>query len=1057
MIKKFIERPVLSTVISILIVLLGYLGIVELPIERFPDIAPPTVTVEANYPGANAETILKSVVTPIEEAINGVEGMSYISSVSSNAGTARIYVYFELGTDADIAAVNVQNRVAKVTNQLPQVVMQTGVETKKVQNSTLMFAAIYSKNEDFDYNFLDNYAKINLVPILQRINGVSDVDAFGMRDYSMRVWLKPDKMAAYGLLPDDVARAIQEQNIEAAPGKFGENSFEVFEYTIRYKGTFYEEQEYENIIIRSEGNGDFLRLKDVADIELGAFSYMSTNITQDYPSVAFAIKQTSDSNANDIIIEIVETLKEAAKDFPPGVEYVIPMNSKDFLDESISQVLITLVLAFILVFLVVLAFLQDFRATLIPSLAVPVAIIGTFFFLNLFGFSINMLTMFAMVLAIGIVVDNAIVVVEAVYVKLDEGVESSFKAAVMAMNEIMGAIISSTLVLAAVFLPVTFLGGPTGLFYSQIAITLTIAVIISAINALTLSPALCALFLKPLHKRKTKHYKSLSFRLSTVFNKVFDKITDRYVYLVNVFMKKMWIPLLFLVGCACVALLLFKNTPTGFIPAEDQGIIFCDLELPPGTTLERTTKIGTQVNQIIAEMPIVEARMMVNGYSLLSGANGSSRAFIVIKLKHWKERTQDEDHIDAVVRQLYGAVAHIKEANILFFTPPTVPGFGNSSGFEFQVQDRTGGDLRDMEDQAKIFLMKLNQRPEIAYAVTSFSTQYPQYEMTVNVEKVKEAGMDVSMLFSTMQAYFGSRYISDFNRFGKQYRVVIQAKPEERATIEALNQIYVRNNEGESVAISQFVEMTKTNGPDVVERFNLFNAAKVMGAAAPGYSSGDAIAVIEEVAQGLPTGFGYEFSGMTREERKSGGDSFIVFLLSLVFVYFLLSAQYESYIIPFAVILSLPVGILGAILFINLFNIENNIYFQVALIMLIGLLGKNAILIVEYALQNRQKGASLIKAATDAARIRLRPIIMTSFTCVLGLLPLMLASGAGALGNRSIGTGAVGGMFIGTVLGVFVIPALFVIFQRLQERLQGKETSHNVATREGLLSETHQV
>ncbi|WP_282036369.1 efflux RND transporter permease subunit [Saccharicrinis aurantiacus] len=1037
MIQKFIERPVLSTVISILIVLLGYMGITGLPIEQFPDIAPPTVTISATYPGANSETILKSVVTPIEEAINGVEGMSYISSSSSNSGSAKISVFFELGTDPDIAAVNVQNRVAKVTNKLPQVVVQTGIETKKVQNSVLMFASVYSENPDYDFNFLDNYAKINLIPVLQRIEGVADVDAFGARDYSMRIWLKPDKMAVYGLLPDDVARAIQEQNIEAAPGKFGENSFEVFEYTIRYKGTFSEEKEYENIIIRTEGNGDFLRLRDVADIELGAFSYMSTNVTEGNPSVAFGIKQTAGSNANDIIIELEQALDEAAKDFPPGVHYVIPMNTKDFLDESISQVLITLAIAFVLVFLVVLVFLQDFRATLIPSIAVPVAIIGTFFFLEVFGFSINMLTMFAMVLAIGIVVDNAIVVVEAVYVKLDEGVESARKASIMAMKEIIGAIISGTLVLAAVFLPVTFLGGPAGMFYSQIAITLTISVIISAVNALTLSPALCALFLKPVHKRKTKNYKSITVKLGDGFNKSFDKITDKYVSTVEVFLKKMWIPILFLIICVVGTVWLFNTTATGFIPAEDQGTIYCDIELPPGSTLERTTAIGEQLDDIIAAMPIVKTRMFINGFSLMSGTNGSSRAFAVIKLNPWDERTKDNEQVNAVVKQLYGAVAHIKEANILFFTPPTVRGFGNNSGFEFQLQDKTGGDLKNMEAKAQAFLMELNKRPEVAYAITTFSTKYPQYEMEVNVEKVKEAGLDVSTLFSTMQAYFGSRYISDFNRFGKQYRVVIQARPEERATAEALNNIYIRNGKNESVAISQFVSMTKTNGPDLVERFNLFNAAKIIGAAAPGYSSGDAIKAIEEVAETLPTGFGYEFSGMTREERKSGGDSAIVFALSLIFVYFLLSAQYESYIIPFSVLLSLPVGVFGAIVFINLFGIENNIYFQVALIMLIGLLGKNAILIVEYALQNRRNGDSLYKSAVDAARVRLRPIIMTSFTCVLGLIPLMVATGAGAMGNKSIGTGAVGGMFIGTVLGVFVIPTLFVIFQSLQERIKG--------------------
>jgi HAE1 family hydrophobic/amphiphilic exporter-1 len=1045
MLRRFIERPVLSTVISILIVILGVLGLISLPVQQFPEIAPPTVQISASYPGANAETVLKSVVVPIEEAVNGVEGMTYMSSSSSNDGAATIDVYFELGTDADIAAVKVQNRVATVNSKLPQQVVQSGVTTEKVQNGVLMFLSMYSENDDFDATFVENYARINMIPLIKRINGVGSANVFGSKDYSMRIWLKPDKMAVYGLSPQDIVYALNEQNIEAAPGKFGENSSQSFEYVIRYKGKLSKVEEYENIILRSEGNSNFLRLKDVAKVELGAFNYSTQNKTLGYPSVALAVYQTAGSNAQQIIKDVEKVLEDAEKDFPPGIKYVVPFNSNDFLDASIDHVVQTLIEAFLLVFLVVFIFLQDFRSTLIPAIAVPVAIVGTFFFLQLFGFSINMLTLFALVLAIGIVVDDAIVVVEAVHAKLDNGVKGAKKATVSAMNEITGAIISITLVMSAVFVPVSFLEGPTGAFYQQFALTLAVAIVISAINALTLSPALCALLLKP-HDPTEEHKKGVMSRFYTAFNTGFDAVTERYGKSVGFLIKRKWLAGIILAIFVALAGWFFKTTPTGFIPNEDQGMIFCDITLPPGSTLDRTADVSQKVDEIVREMGVVKERMFVNGFSLLSGTVGGSKAFGVIKLHEWSKRKEDHEKVKAVVGQLFAKTAGISEAQILFFTPPTVMGYGNADGFEMRLQDKTNGSFDGLMANAGKFLAALNQRPEIQYAITSFNTGFPQYEMEVNVEKVKEAGISVSSLFSTLQGYYGSWYAADFNRFGKQYRVMIQADPEDRATAESLNNIYIRNAREELVAVSQFVTLTKVNGPDVVNRFNLFNSATINGNVNPGYSTGDAIQAIQEVAAAtLPSSYGYEFSGMTREEQKAGNKAIVVFVLSLIFVYFLLSAQYESYILPFSILLSLPIGIFGGIFFVKLAGLDNNIYFQVALIMLIGLLAKNAILIVEFALQRRRQGMAIFQAAVEGAKARLRPILMTSFAFILGLMPLMLSSGAGAIGNRSIGTGAVGGMLIGTLFGVFVIPAFYVVFQILQEKISGAPKVEEIA------------
>ncbi len=1042
MIKTFIERPVLSTVISILITILGVLGLMSLPIEQYPDIAPPTVQVSAFYTGADAETVLNSVIIPLEEEINGVEGMTYMSSTASNNGSASISVFFEQGIDADIAAVNVQNRVSRATSKLPSVVIQTGVTTIKRQTSALLFFSLFSDNKEYDETFVQNYAKINIVPLLQRVKGVGQVNIFGAKDYSMRIWIDPQKMAMYNIVPSDVQAALREQNIEAAPGKFGENAEGVYEYTMKYKGRLSQVSEYENIIVKSAGNGEFLRLKDVATIELGAFNYTSKNMGMGKPGVAGGIFQTSGSNAQEVTAEVMKILEDAKKDFPKGLDYVVPFNVNTFLDASIEKVVITLLEAFILVFIVVFVFLQDFRSTLIPVIAVPVAIIGTFFFMNLFGYSINMLTLFAIVLSIGIVVDDAIVVVEAVHAKLDQGAKSGKEATVSAMSEITGAIISITLVMSAVFVPVTFIKGSSGIFYQQFAITLAIAILISAVNALTLSPALCALFLKP-HKESEHGEAKLKERFKMAFNTSFDTMQGKYNRILQVLMKRKWITGVILLLATVTAFYLFKVTPSGFIPSEDRGIIMADISLPPGSTLEQTQKIVNSYDSIVNSMDIVEARLNVVGFSLLNGVNGGSYAFAIVKLKDWSERKDKNQSVDAVVGQLFAKTAGIKDAKLIFFTPPSVQGFGSSDGFEFKLQNKGDDSWIEMGNVSGQFLQELNKRPEIQYALTSFNPNFPQYQLDINIEKIKDAGLTVSEIFNTLQGYYGGLYTTDFNRFGKQYRVMIQAKPEDRATPETLDNIFIRNNNNESVAISQFVSLKRVYGPEFVSRYNLLNAIAITGKSNPGYSTGDAIKAVEEVAAlHLPKNYDYEFSGMTLEEILAGGQAIWVFLLSLVFVYFLLAAQYESYILPLSVLFSLPVGVAGAIGFINLAGLENNIYFQVTLIMLIGLLAKNAILIVEFALQRRRHGMSLYESAIQGAKARLRPIIMTSFAFIFGMLPLVFAGGVGAVGNRSIGTGAAGGMLIGTLVGVLVIPVLFVIFQSLQERI-GKKPSED--------------
>ena len=1037
MLKIFIERPVLSTVISVILVILGILGLTSLPISQYPEIAPPTVQVSASYQGANAEVVMNSVIVPLEEQINGVENMTYMTSTASNDGSGKITVYFKLGTDPDLAAVNVQNRVSKATPLLPAEVTKAGLTTSKQQSSMVMVFALTSTNKSFDGTFLQNYANINLLPQVKRINGVGEASAFGLQDYSMRIWLKPDVMASYGLVPDDINAALAEQNIEAAPGKLGENSNQSFQYVLKYKGRLKKPVEYENIVIRSAKNEQILRLKDVARIELGALSYSNTSETNGLPSIAMAVYQSAGSNAHEMIKEVEKTIEEASKTFPPGIKVVPIFSANEFLDVSIEKVVHTLIEAFILVFIVVFIFLQDFRSTLIPAIAVPVAIVGTFFFLQLFGFTINLLTLFALVLAIGIVVDDAIVVVEAVHAKLGHGAKSAKGATLEAMSEISGAVISITLVMAAVFVPVTFITGSTGVFYKQFGLTLAISIIISAVNALTLSPALCALLLKP-HSDSDHQPKGFVQRFYSAFNTGFDSMTNKYKSSVQFLSAKKWLAMIGIALFAGLFWFLLKTTPSGFVPNEDQSFIMADISLPPASSLERTEQIADQLATMARALPEVESVTRIGGTGLLSGAGGSY-GILFMKLKHWSQREGQEHSVGAVTGKLFGMTAGIKGANVIFFAPPTLQGFGNSSGFEFQLQDKTGGDISKFVEVNGKFLGALNQRPEIQYATTFFNTNFPQYEVDVNVAKCKEANIGVDAVLSTLQGYYGGLYASNFNEFGKQYRVMIQADAIYRGNAESLNSIYVRTNNNVMAPVSEFVTLKRTYGPESINRFNLFTSISITGAPKPGYSTGDAIKAIQEVgAQTLPAGYGYEFSGLSREEISSGSQTVFIFILCLVFVYFLLSAQYESYIIPFAVLLSLPVGLAGAFLFAKIFNVENNIYLQITLIMLIGLLAKNAILIVEFAVMRRKGGLSITEAAIEGATARLRPILMTSFAFILGLVPLMLATGAGAEGNRSIGTGAVGGMLIGTIFGVFVIPVLFIIFQSLQERIGKK-------------------
>jgi len=925
--------------------------------------------------------------------------------------------------------------VARAASLLPQVVTEAGVTVEKSQNSNLLIFTLSSDNPAYDATFLQNYSKINLVPAIQRVNGVGNVQIFTDRDYSMRIWLKPDVMSRYGLVPDDITNALNEQNIEAAPGKFGENSHESFQYVIRYTGRLKNAQEFGNIIIKSVGNGQLLRLNDVARLELGALDYSVDLKANGLPAIGVGITQASGSNARDVINQTKDILETASASFPKGLKINYMVDANEYLNASIEKVISTLVEAFILVFIVVFVFLQDFRSTLIPAIAVPVAIIGTFFFLNLFGFTINLLTLFAMVLAIGIVVDDAIVVVEAVHAKLDKGYKSARKASVDAMSEIAGAIISITLVMSAVFLPVTFITGSTGVFYKQFGITLAVAILLSAVNALTLSPALCAIFLRP-HSEEEKKKRWFNFFYKR-FDIVFDAVKNKYERSVGFFAQKKWIVVVGVIIFGASLTLLIKTTPSSFVPNEDQGTIFANVTLPPSSGMDRTAAVSKKIDSIARSLPYVEKSLQIVGFNFLAGS-GSAYAMVIIKLKTWDERKNIS--LDDVIKQLYAKVGGIHEAAIFLFSPPTIQGFGEGNGFEFQLEDKGGHTPAEIYAVAQGFLATLNKRPEIQNTNMTFNPNFPQYQVEVNVAKCKEAGVSVNSLMSTLQGYYGGIYASNFNQFGKQFRVMIQADYAYRATPMGLDKIFVRADNGTMAPVTEFITLTKVFGPESISRFNLFTAVTVTGQPNPGYSTGDAIKAIRAVAvEKLPPSYGYEFSGLTREEVASGTQSLYIFALCLVFVYFLLSAQYESYILPFAVLLSLPIGLTGTYLFAVIFGIDSNIYVQISLIMLIGLLSKNAILIVEFALDRRRAGMPVIQAAIEGAEARLRPILMTSFAFIFGIMPLMFSTGAGAFGNRSIGTGAVGGMFIGTVFGLFAIPVLFIIFQNIQEKIRSKQ------------------
>ena len=1035
---RFINRPVLSTVISIVVVILGILGLVSLPVSQYPDIAPPTIRVTTTYTGANAQTILNSVIAPLEEQINGVEDMMYMSSTATNTGEASIEVYFKQGTDPDMAAVNVQNRVAKAQGFLPAEVTQVGVITQKRQSSMLLGFSFYSSDDKYDNEFLENYMNINIIPEIKRIQGVGDAMVMGT-DYSMRIWLKPDVMAQYKLMPSDVSVALAEQNIEAAPGQFGERGNQSFQYVMKYKGRLQTQEEFENIVIRATSDGEILRLKDIATVELGRLTYGFQNNVNGHPGVTAIIFQTAGSNATTIIQDIQEYLKKVEPTLPPGVKVVELLNANDFLFASIHEVLKTLLEAFVLVFLVVYIFLQDFRSTLIPAIAIPVALIGTFFGLYLIGFSVNLLTLCAMVLAIAIVVDDAIVVVEGVHAKLDQGYKSARLASIDAMSELGGAIVSITLVMMSVFIPVSFMTGTSGTFYRQFGLTMAIAIGLSAINALTLSPALCAIFLHPHDKNGEKKKTSLIERFHIAFNAAYDVTLKKYERGITFFIRRKFLSFAIVIATIVVMIFLMNITPTGLVPNEDTGTIFAVVDMAPGTAQERTEAVMEQVDSLVAANPAVKSKTQVTGYSFLAG-QGNSYGTLIIKLKDWKERGKGED-ANTVIGTLYmQAQSLIKDARVLLFAPPMIPGYSVTNGFEFNLQDKTGGDLNTFYEVAQEFLGKLKERPEIATAQTSFNPTFPQYMIDIDAAKCKQAGISPNDILTTLQGYYGGIYASNFNRFGKLYRVMIQADPRYRINPESLQNVKIRNG-NEMAPISQFMTLTKVYGPDNIKRFNMFTSMSVNGSPADGYSSGQAIKAIEEVAaQSLPTGYGFEFSGMTREEQSSSGSTTaMIFALCFVFVYLLLSAQYESYILPLVVLLSVPSGLMGSFIFAQIMGVENNIYMQIALIMLIGLLAKNAILITEFALDRRKTGMSITEAAVSGASARLRPILMTSLAMVIGLLPLMFAHGVGANGNSTLGTGAIGGMFIGMICQIFIVPALFVVFEHIQEKVKPLE------------------
>jgi hydrophobic/amphiphilic exporter-1 (mainly G- bacteria), HAE1 family len=1035
MLKSFITHPVRSTVISVIIILLGVLGLAKLPVAQYPDISPPTVQVSATYSGANAQVVLQSVIVPLEQQINGVEGMTYMTSSANNTGGANISVYFGVGTNPDIAAVDVQNRVSAATSLLPQSVAQNGVTVRKQQSSNLLILSLYSDKPGYDQTFLQNYAAINILPQLQRVNGVGSAAVTGSAmTYSMRIWLKPDLMAVYKITPADVTAALAEQNVQAAPGQFGQNDNQSFQYVIRYSGQLASTQEFGDIIIKALGRGQYLQLKNIARIELGAQNYTGSNATDGKPSVGISISQTPGSNARQVITDCQKVIDQAIPSLPAGVKILYLVNINDFLTASISKVLHTLFECFALVFLVIFIFLQDFRSTIIHGISVPVAITGTFFFLYLLGFSINLLTLFALVLAIGIVVDDAVVVVEAVHSKLESGYKSATKAAIDAMGEISGAIVSITLVMASVFVPVSFVSGSSGVFYRQFGITLAIAICISSINALTLCPALAAMFLRPPDHGKEGEKKTILQRFGVWFNNGYNKLTDRYTGAVTFLSARRWLVIVIILGFGTLFYLLMNATPSSFVPEEDMGTVFVNVSLPPASSMERVQVVADELDSICRTIPQVANTMRTLGSNYIGGS-GSAYGMVTVRLTPWDSRpgVTNKDVIASLTKKTAG----IRGADIVFMSQPTITGFGTSGGFTIQLQDKGGHTTDQFYQVAQGFLGALNKRPEIQYAKTSFNPNFPQYQMDVNMPKVKDAGLTLTSVLNAMQVFYGSAYASNFTEFGQQYQVIIQADSDYRGAPSGLSKVYVRGTDSTMIPITEFITLKRVFGPETVSRFNMFNSMSVSGSPNNGFSTGQALLAIQQTAtEKLPAGYGFEYSGISREEQAAGSQTIYIFALCLAFVYLLLSAQYESYLLPFAVLLSLPVGLSGIFVFARIFGEDNNIYMQISMIMLIGLLSKNAILIVEFAVERRAKGMGLLESAIEGGKARLRPILMTSFAFVFGLLPLLAASGVGANGDRSIGTGAIGGMLFGTCLGVFVIPTLFVIFQGLQEKVR---------------------
>lgn len=1036
--QKFIDRPILSMVISVVILVAGLIGLYALSVEQYPDIAPPTIRVSTTYSGANAEAVQKSVIVPLEEAINGVENMTYMTSTASNTGSAEITVYFKQGTDPDMAAVNVQNKVSTATSLLPAEVTKVGVTTMKRQSSMLMIFGLYSPKGTYDETFLTNYLNINVKPQLQRISGVGEVNVMG-GDYAMRIWLKPDVMAQYELEPADVEAALSSQNIEASIGSIGEDSKNVYQYTLKYRGRLEKEKEFENIVIKAFDDGRVVRLSDIAKVELGSQSYTYTGSVNGSPGTTCMINQTAGTNANEIITSINKYLEELKETLPEDVEVVELMSTKNFLDASINEVIKTLIEAIILVVLVVYVFLQNPRSTLIPTISIFVSLIGTFAAFYVAGFSINLLTLFALVLAIGTIVDDAIIVVEAVQTRFDEGYRSPYKAAVDAMNGISSAIVTSTLVFMAVFVPVSFMGGTSGIFYTQFGVTMAVAVGISAINALTLSPALCALILRPNEEIIEGRKPGFSTRFRMAFDSSFRRIVQKYKSGVKFFVKRKWVAWASLGFVVVLLFYLMSTTKTGLVPSEDTGSIFVSLDAPAGSTLAETAEIMGQVEKELKDIPQIENFNKVAGFGMGSGS-GSSHGMFIVKLKHWDERKGDESSVDAISNEIYRRTAHIKNATIFVFSPPMISGYGTGNSFELYIQDRSGKGIDALSKVTDDFLAELNKRPEIKMAYTSFSSKFPQYRVDIDEAQCQRAGITTQDVINTLSGYFGSIYASNFNRFTKLYRVIIQAPSDSRNSMQSLDNIYVKTTGG-MAPVSQFVKLSKTYGSESLTRFNLFSAINVQGMPADGYSSGDVInAVTEVAARTLPTGYGYEYSGMTREEAQMAGshDTVIIYCICVLFIYLILCALYESLFVPMAVIMSVPFGLAGSFLFARMWGLENNIYLQTGLIMLIGLLSKTAILVTEYATERRKSGMTLTQAAMSAAAVRLRPILMTALTMVFGMLPLMFASGVGANGNRSLGVGVVGGMVIGTVALLFVTPAFFIVFQYVEERVMSK-------------------